>query len=112
MHNHCFRLDTIGLAGFSHNFGALEGKHTSVTEIFDTFGASPRSSAVNKGLILLALVFPFLTRIPTRRVNLLKKLTVAMDEISNVLLARTRKELEVGVIGGKEERSIIGLLST
>ncbi|KAF8554668.1 cytochrome P450 [Imleria badia] len=103
-------LDTIGLAGFSHNFGALEGKHASVMEVFDTFSASPRSSALNKGLILLGQVFPFLVWVPTPRGKLTQKLRVAMEEISNVLLARTQKELEMGVVGGKEERSIIGLL--
>jgi len=35
-----------------------------------------------------------------------------MEEISNELIARTQKELQMGVIGGKEEKSIIGLLST
>jgi hypothetical protein len=112
MHVYCGRLDTIGLAGFSHNFGALEGKHASVMEVFDTFSASPRSSALNKGLILLGQVFPFLVWVPTPRGKLTQKLRVAMEEISNVLLARTQKELEMGVVGGKEERSIIGLLST
>ena len=112
MHNQCGRLDTIGLAGFSHNFGALEGTHATVTEVFDTFGASPRSSARNKGLLLLAQSFPFLTRLPTPRGKLMQKLNVAMEEISNELLARTRKELEIGVVGGKEERSVIGMLST
>ena len=34
-----------------------------------------------------------------------------MEEISNVLIARTEKELEMGVVG-EEEKSIIGLLST
>ncbi|KAI9456895.1 cytochrome P450 [Boletus coccyginus] len=76
-------LDTIGLAGFSHDFGALDGKDTAVTEVFDTFGASPRS-ALNTGLFLLAQAFTFLSQLP--------------------------KELEMGIIGGKEERSIIGLL--
>jgi len=108
----CGRLDTIGLAGFSHNFGALEGKHATVTEVFDIFGASPRSSASNKGLMLLAQTFPFLIRLPTPRTNLLQKLNIAMEEISNELIARTQREMEMGVIGGKEERSIIGLLST
>ncbi|KAH0826178.1 cytochrome P450 [Lanmaoa asiatica] len=109
--NWCVPLDVIGLAGFSHNFGALEGKHAQVTEVFDSFGASPRSSAVNSGLFLLAQAFPFLTQIPTSRNRLLQKLNVAMEEISNVLLIRTEKELEMGVVGGKEEKSIIGLLS-
>ena len=112
MHNYCGRLDTIGLAGFSHNFGALQGKHAQVTEVFDTFGASPRSSAVNTGLLLLAHTFPFLADIPTSRTRLIQKLTDALEEISNVLLSRTQKELEMGVVGGKEERSVIGLLST
>ena len=111
IHRYCGRLDTIGLAGFSHNFGALEGKHTTVTEVFDTFGASPRSSALNKGLRLLAQTFPLLMRLPTRRGKLIQKLTLAMEEISNALLARTQKELEIGVAGGAEEKSIIGLLS-
>ncbi|KAF8119553.1 cytochrome P450 [Boletus edulis] len=103
-------LDTIGLAGFSHNFGALEGKHASVTEVFDTFGTSPRSTTLNKGLLLLGLVFPFLASIPTRRGILIQKLNVAMGEISTTLLAKTQKEVEAGVVGGKEEKSIIGLL--
>ncbi|KAI9572414.1 cytochrome P450 [Boletus coccyginus] len=105
----CVSLDTIGLAGFSHNFGALEGKHATVTEVFDIFGESS-SSASNKGLLLLAQIFPFLISLPTPRTNLIQKLNIAMDEISNELIARTQKELEVGVIGGKEERSVIGLL--
>ena len=111
MHNYCDRLDTLGLAGFSHNFGALQGKHAHVTEVFDIFGASPRSSAINTGLVLLAQAIPFLTDIPTSRRRLVKKLNVAMEEISNVLLSRTKKEMEMGVVGGKEERSLIGLLS-
>ncbi|KAH0826176.1 cytochrome P450 [Lanmaoa asiatica] len=98
-------LDAIGLGGFSHNFGALEGKHAQVTEVFDSFGASPRSSAVNNGLFLLAQAFPFLTQIPTSRRRLMQNLNVAMEEISNVLLIRTEKELEMGVVWGKEENA-------
>ncbi|KAF8432270.1 cytochrome P450 [Boletus edulis BED1] len=76
-------LDTIGLAGFSHNFGALGGKHASVTEVFDTFITSPRATALNKGLILLGQVFPLLAHFPTSRTKLFQKLNVAMEEISN-----------------------------
>ena len=50
-------------------------------------------------------------RVPTSRTRLLWKLNNAMEEISNVLIARTEKELEMGVVG-EEEKSIIGLLST
>ena len=109
--HHC-RLDTIGLAGFSHDFGALEGKHAPVTEIFDSFTSSSGSSALSIGLGLLAQVFPFLIRIPTPRSKLIGKLNTAMEEISNTLLARTKQELDMGVVDGKEEKSVIGLLST
>ncbi|KAI9464900.1 cytochrome P450 [Boletus coccyginus] len=108
--NWCVSLDTIGLACFSHDFGALEGKHATVTEVFDTFGASPRTSALNIGLFLLAQTFPFLSQLPTPRTNLVRKLNTVMEEISNQLIAQTQKEMKMGVIGGKEERSIIGLL--
>ncbi|KAF8548313.1 cytochrome P450 [Imleria badia] len=103
-------LDTIGLACFSHDFGALEGKHSSVTEIFDTFSSSTPASTLNIGLGLLALAFPFLVQVPTPRARLIWKLNRAMEEISNTLLARTKKELDLGAVGDKEEKSVIGLL--
>ncbi|KAH7890187.1 cytochrome P450 [Phlebopus sp. FC_14] len=102
-------LDTIGIAGFSHDFGSLNGEHASVTEAFDTFGSSP-ASAVNAFLLLLAQAFPIFGRIPTPRSKLTKKLNQSMGEISTVLLDRTRKEGEVGVAEDKQEKSIIGLL--
>ncbi|KAH0839444.1 cytochrome P450 [Lanmaoa asiatica] len=107
---HCGSLDTIGLAGFSHDFGALDGKHASVTQIFDSFGSSSSSSAINTGLGLLAQVFPILLRVPTSHTRLIWKLNSAMEEISNVLLARTKKELDMTVAGDKQEKSVIGLL--
>ncbi|KAG6375251.1 cytochrome P450 [Boletus reticuloceps] len=103
-------LDTIGLAGFSHDFGALDGKHASVTEIFDSFTSSTSASAINIGVGLLADVFPSLVRLPTRRQKLMRKLNDAMEEISTVLLARTKQEMDAGIVGDKEEKSVIGLL--
>ncbi|KAF8122230.1 cytochrome P450 [Boletus edulis] len=77
-------LDTIGLTGFSHNFGALvQGKQSSVAGFFDAFA----TTTFDIGHILLGQVFPLL-----------------------ILLARTQKKMEERVVGGKEERSVIGLL--
>ncbi|KAG2039491.1 cytochrome P450 [Suillus americanus] len=103
-------LDTIGIAGFSHDFGSLDGKRASVTEVFDTFGNNQQASAVNKVLRLLASVFPIITKMPTKRRNLMKKLGVTMEEISNDLLIRSRREKDLNVSGRDEEKSIIGLL--
>ena len=30
-------LDSIGIAGFGHDFGALEGRKSTVEEVFDAF---------------------------------------------------------------------------
>ncbi|KAG9309786.1 cytochrome P450 [Chiua virens] len=103
-------LDTMGLAGFSHNFGALEGKESPVGSIFDSLTSSSRSSTLNVGLTLLAQMFPVLLHIPTSRSKSIDKLNDAMEDISNVLLARTKKELEIGGVGEHAEKSIIGLL--
>ncbi|KAF8838205.1 cytochrome P450 [Paxillus ammoniavirescens] len=101
-------LDSIGIAGFSHDFGSLDGKKTSVTEVFDAFGHS--SSAINVVLLLLSQVFPFITRIPTSRSKLISRLNKTIGEISMVLLDRTRQEKELGIADEKGDHSIIGLL--
>ncbi|KAG1818533.1 cytochrome P450 [Suillus subaureus] len=102
-------LDTIGIAGFSHDFGSLDGKRASVTEVFDTFGNNQKASVLNPGL-LLALAFPVIIKIPNKRMNLVKKLGVAMEEISNELFIRSRREKDANTSGRDEEKSIIGLL--
>ncbi|KAG1780538.1 cytochrome P450 [Suillus placidus] len=103
-------LDTIGVAGFSHDFGSLDGKRASVTEVFDTFGNNQQASAANRVFILLASEFPIIAKIPTKRTNLFKKLSVTMGDISNDLLIRSRREKDLNVSERDEEKSIIGLL--
>ncbi|KAG2039490.1 cytochrome P450 [Suillus americanus] len=103
-------LDTIGIAGFSHDFGSLDGKHASVTDVFDTFGANQQASAVNEIFILLASAFPIIIKMPTKRTNLFKKLSVTMEKISNDLLIRSRREKDANMNERDEEKSIIGLL--
>ncbi|KAG1780532.1 cytochrome P450 [Suillus placidus] len=103
-------LDTIGIAGFSHDFGSLDGKHASVTEVFDSFGNSPQASALHRVFFLLGSAFPIIAKIPTKRTKLSKKLNVTMGEISNDLLLRSRREKDVNVKEAEEEKSIIGLL--
>jgi hypothetical protein len=49
-------------------------------------------------------------RIPTRRGRMVTKLNGAMEEILNVLLARTKKDLDLDSVSEKE-KSVIGLLS-
>ncbi|KAL4064491.1 cytochrome P450 [Scleroderma yunnanense] len=102
-------LDTIGLAGFSHDFGSLDGKPASVTKIFDAFSSSNRS-AIHVGLFLLTQVFPVLSYVPTPRKRLMEEMQDIIENISKTLLERTRTEKEQGVLDGKKEKSVIGVL--
>ncbi|KAI6154202.1 cytochrome P450 [Pisolithus tinctorius] len=103
-------LDSIGLACFSHDFGTLDGKPATVTEVFDTIASAPKRSAVDMGFILLSVVFPWLVYLPTPRIKLLRGMQETMEDISTKLLARIKREKEEGVLDGKEEKSIIGML--
>ncbi|KAG6375302.1 hypothetical protein JVT61DRAFT_3527 [Boletus reticuloceps] len=71
-------LDTIGLAGFSHNFGALQGKQSSVAGFFGAFA----TTTFDIGHILLGQVFPLLVHLPTPRARLFQKLNVAIECIA------------------------------
>ncbi|KAG2146818.1 cytochrome P450 [Suillus clintonianus] len=103
-------LDTVGIAGFSHDFGSLDGQHASVTEAFDTFGNDSKASAVNHAFMLLASAFPVILKIPNKRTQLFNNLSATMGEISNDLLIRSRREKDANMIERDEEKSIIGLL--
>ncbi|KAL0061277.1 hypothetical protein AAF712_011895 [Marasmius tenuissimus] len=97
-------LDTIGIAGFSHDFGSLDGKPSAVAAAFESLGQTPESK-IGLLLFLLSFVFPALVNIPTKRNQLLLELRETMRGIADELLDRSRK----GDLGG-EEKSIIGLL--
>lgn len=107
------RLDSIGIAGFSHNFQTLEGKHSAIGEVFNAMG-NAKPSPMHLAIFILSGVFPsfakVLMSIPTARQALVAKFSDVAEKISGELLERTRKEKEM-VEEGKGDHSIIGLLS-
>ncbi|GLB33170.1 putative cytochrome p450 [Lyophyllum shimeji] len=101
-------LDSIGIAGFGHDFGTLDGKHPPVVEVFESM--KPGTSTASHFVFLLGPVLPFLLRLPIGDNILWRKLHATMREIADELLERTRKEKE-GLLGENgAERSVIGLL--
>ncbi|KAI6100627.1 cytochrome P450, partial [Pisolithus sp. B1] len=104
-------LDSIGLAGFSHDFGSLDGKPASITEVLDTFGSSSERPALTVRLLLLARVFPLLPYATKPRTRLFREMQTIMEDISSEWLARTRKEREEGALDRKEEKSVIEVLA-
>ncbi len=103
----CVSFDTIGTAGFGHEFGSLEGRQSDVKDMFELFGVSP-PQGLSLVLPLLAPVLPLLRMIPTGRKRLDKRLNDAMVAISAVLLQRSRKEKEIGETG--TGRTMMGTL--
>lgn len=101
-------LDSLGIAGFSHDFGTLQGKYSVVAEVLDSFGAI-KLTFVDIFKLIFSPAFPILTTIPTPRFNLFKKFKLTSKEISRELLERTRKE-KGGDIEDKKDHSVIGLL--
>jgi hypothetical protein len=102
------RLDSMGLAGFSHDFGALGGQRSLLRELFDAFASAPLS-LMSIVVLLLAPAVPALSRLPTQRAQLRNRFSGQSGVIARELLAKTAEG--EGTIR-KDDRSILGLLST
>ncbi|KAF8148841.1 cytochrome P450 [Crassisporium funariophilum] len=100
-------LDSVGIAGFGHDFHALDGKDSPVVEVFNSF-SSGNTSVLSHFVFLMGPVLPMLMNLPTKRNRMFKRLRTTMGGIADELLARNRGEK-----AGKpslEDKSIIGLL--
>ncbi|KAA1478646.1 cytochrome P450 [Dentipellis sp. KUC8613] len=102
-------LDSIGLAGFSHDFGCLRGEPALVGKIFDSFSELDGSTPST----LLFLIRPLLPRfvmnmIPNKREGTIRLLNDTMGKIAEELLAKFKKEHDEGAEAG--DRSVLGLL--
>jgi len=98
----------VGIGGFSHDFRTLRGECSTITEIFECFGKL-KPTVLQILLLVLSTAFPVLTHLRPSK-SLVRKFKLAAEEISMELLQKTRKEKE-GIVEGKEDHSIIGLLS-
>ncbi|KIM65582.1 hypothetical protein SCLCIDRAFT_22490 [Scleroderma citrinum Foug A] len=99
-------LDTIGLAGFSHDFGSLEGKIFSVSRALDTSVSSPGRNVLNAGWLVLLQVLTPLVYYPTKRNVLMQEVLQELSKISKELLSRSRKEKEGWHCGWKNGQII------
>ncbi|KAJ6579602.1 cytochrome P450 [Mycena vulgaris] len=102
-------LDSVGLAGFSHDFQYLEGKKSPVTEVFEALQVAETTFATNL-VFLLAFKFPFVLNIPTRRMRIFGELRRSLSVIAQRLLENTRREKEDNVAEELTDKSVIGLL--
>ena len=103
------RLDSIGIAGFSHDFGALRGKGSVIADVFNSFSRL-KPTLSQKLAFVLGGMFPFLAYLPSPRRVLERKFNSTAEGISRELLEKTRKEKE-GTVEGKGDYSVMGRLS-
>ncbi|KAJ6506413.1 cytochrome P450 [Mycena vitilis] len=102
-------LDSIGIAGFSHDFRSLDGEYSAVAAAFDSLNFEGQGMLSNL-VFLLGTQFPILAHLPSERNRIQKNLRRSMSVIADDLLARTRREKKSHVTDETSDRSIIGLL--
>ncbi|KAI6030993.1 cytochrome P450 [Pisolithus marmoratus] len=101
-------LDTIGMAGFSHEFGSLDGKPATIQKVFSAFDTSAKQSFIDVAVVLFAEVFPVFSYIPVSCVQSLTDMQETLSGVAKKLLARMEKEKEEGVIDGKRGQTYRG----
>jgi len=99
-------LDSLGNAGFSHDFGALRGQPSSVTAAFhsvDELKPSPLMMLV----FVLGPLFPNLcAKIPNERWDKLAELAARLKVIAADLLKKASEETKEN----DADRSILGVM--
>ncbi|KAH8818784.1 cytochrome P450 [Flagelloscypha sp. PMI_526] len=103
-------LDTIGIAGFGHDFGSLDGKKSTIAEMLGSFSIQ-RPTLLDLIVILLSIPFPnVFIHVPCPWNRRLSKFRRTMVEAAQELLATTKQEAKVLGSGSAVEKSMIGLL--
>lgn len=103
------RLDSIGIAGFSHDFGTLRGKGSAIADVFDCLSRL-KPTFFQFLIFRLGGVFPILAHVPSPRKVLEQKFSSTAEGVSRELLEKTRMEKE-GTVEGKGDYSVMGRLS-
>lgn len=105
----CVSLDSIGIAGFSHDFGSLRGEQSELKKAFDAV-ANANKRGVDRILFLLAFAIPVLLKVPTEHKSRILSMTAKLRVIAENLLESSRSDQEKGVISNSG-RTVIGALS-
>jgi hypothetical protein len=103
------RLDSIGIAGFSHDFRTLDGEYSSVAAAFESLSFEGQS-LLSILLFMLGTRIPLLVHLPVERNRIIAKLRREMGVIATSLLEKTRREKKKEVPDETADKSVIGLL--
>ncbi|SJL11872.1 uncharacterized protein ARMOST_15283 [Armillaria ostoyae] len=92
-------MDSIGIAGFSHDFGAIEGK----PQIFDRVDLSGGATFF-AFMIIAGTMFPAVLRLPSKRKEAIVDMNRVFSGVADQLLSKAKEH------GSEEDKSIMGLL--
>ncbi|PBK72110.1 cytochrome P450 [Armillaria solidipes] len=92
-------MDSIGIAGFSHDFGAIDGKR----QMFDELDLS-KGAAFFALMIIVGTKFPAVLRLPSKKKDALAAMNGVFSDIADRLLAKAKEH------GNDEDKSVMGLL--
>ncbi len=92
-------MDSIGIAGFSHDFRAVEGK----PQIFDRVDLS-RGATFFAFMIIAGSMFPVVLRLPSKRKEALVDMNRVLSGVADQLLSKAKEHRN------EEDTSIMGLL--
>ncbi|KAJ7775694.1 cytochrome P450 [Mycena maculata] len=101
-------LDSIGIAGFAHDFRTLDGEYSAVAAAFESL-SSKDDSALSKLIFIVGIRLPFLARLPTQRNCTMGNLRRTMSGIADEMLEKIRRE-KSHATDESFDRSVIGLL--
>ncbi|KAM6495417.1 Cytochrome P450 [Amanita muscaria] len=97
-------LDSMGIAGFGHDFRCLDGHKSPVSEALDGFLEDNSFIA----LFLFAVFFPQVFKLPLKPTKIRRRMKKAMSDIAKVLLENSQQEKDLSNV--EKDRSILGLL--
>lgn len=102
-------LDTIGIAGFGHDFGALRGHKSSVLSSLEAF-SNQQPSGVPLFLHFLIYYLPIIHHLPMARNANMVRLSESLEKIFEELLSKKKAESEGSTLGSQGDISAIGAL--
>jgi hypothetical protein len=105
-----FSLDSVGIGGFGHDFGAVRGNTSPILEALDMFSNVKPSFAVILTFIL-GMVYTPAIKIPTERTRVMRKLSDGVRELAEELYRKSKEE------GGKkseeeEDSRVLSIVET
>ncbi|PBK72122.1 cytochrome P450 [Armillaria solidipes] len=94
-----YRIDSMGIAGFSHDFGAIDGK----PQMFDELNLN-RGVAFFTFMIIASTMFPVVLHLPSKKKDALAAMNRVLSAIADRLLVKAKE------LGNDEDKSVMGLL--